>query len=167
MNHFVSAALSMLLGWVKSLASSMYHAMTDGSGFLHFLRDNLLLILLPLLAIGVLFDLLIYWARWQPWKVWHSFFRRLFHRSEIEAEEEETEEPIRVDAFTVKPEETAETEKPRRRFSIRKLIPAYNADHERIVYQPAAPERDVKDAYGEPFIPPHWQEKKTESDVEP
>lgn len=77
MGQFTNTLFQALLGWVQSLVSALWRLIVspDGSGGLHWLLDNWLMLVLLLCAAGGLIDFVVYLVRWQPYRVWRAFFR--------------------------------------------------------------------------------------------
>ena len=96
MNGYLTSALSALLSWVRGLAAAVWQMVTgeDAGTLLQFVTGHWKGILLVLCAAGLLADLLVYLFRWQPYKVWISFVRRLRDRREVRDAEEVREETV-------------------------------------------------------------------------
>lgn len=88
MGSFANTLFSVLLGWAQSAVSWLWQLVqSDGAGgFMGWVLDNWLLLVVLLCVAGVLIDWLIYLLRWQPYRVWRSFWRRLTGKDEEEAE---------------------------------------------------------------------------------
>lgn len=95
MGNLVSGVFSLLLGWIRGIASGVWQFLSGRTGGspLQWLGDNWLLLAVILCAAGTAADIIVHMLRWQPHKVWASFFRRLAHRSD---DEEEAAEPTEV-----------------------------------------------------------------------
>ena len=78
-----------LLGWVRTLTAEIWNAVTqpEDAALFGWLGANWKLIAVLLCAAGAVTDLIVYLIRWQPYRVWKSFFRRLKNR-EYEPEQE-------------------------------------------------------------------------------
>lgn len=86
MGSFANTLFSVLLGWVQSAAAWLWqmagHA--DAGSFMSWVLDNWLSIVIVICGAGVLIDLLVYLVRWQPYRVWRSFWQRLLNGEEEE-----------------------------------------------------------------------------------
>ena len=104
MGNFANTLFSVLLGWVQSMVSWLWQlGGSDGAGgFMAWVLDNWLLLVILLCAVGVIIDLVVYLLRWQPYRVWRSFWRRL------SGEETEMEDAAEAD------DAVAEAAEPRR-----------------------------------------------------
>lgn len=80
MGNFANTLFSTLLGWLRSAAAWLWSFLTDpeSGGVIVWIADNWLPLVLILCAACMLIDFIVYLFRWQPHKVWASFFRRLF-----------------------------------------------------------------------------------------
>lgn len=78
MGQFANTIFSALLGWVQTAASWLWALISapESGGWLRWLLDNWLPLLLMLCAAGVVIDFLVYLLRWQPYRVWARFLRR-------------------------------------------------------------------------------------------
>ena len=79
MNGYLTSALSAMLGWVRGLASSVWQIISgeNTGSLLRYIAEHWKGILLILCIVGVAADFVVYLLRWQPYKVWSSFLRRL------------------------------------------------------------------------------------------
>ena len=79
MGSFANTVFSLLLGWLKGLISMIWSAMTSegGNSFFTFIGNNWIKIVVILCAAGLAVDFAVYFFRWQPYKVWQTFLRRL------------------------------------------------------------------------------------------
>lgn len=92
MGSFAKSLFSLLFGWFEGVVSGIWNAvstpMEEGKG--SWLGENWIIVVIFLCLIGVAVDLIIYFARWRPHRVWASFFRKLTgkepRREEAEAE---------------------------------------------------------------------------------
>ncbi len=78
MGSFSNTVFSILLGWLQILVSMIWSALTakDGHSFLQLIGDHWILIAAVLCLIGLAADFAVYLFRWQPYKVWKSFWNR-------------------------------------------------------------------------------------------
>ena len=110
MGSFAKSLFSLLFGWFEGVVSGIWNAvstpMEEGKG--SWLGENWLIVVLFLCLIGVAVDVIIYFARWKPHRVWASFFRKLTGK-EPKREESETEVPSQ-NRETTDPEPVSENE---------------------------------------------------------
>lgn len=96
MGSFANTVFSILLGWMQGLISAIWSAFTgkEGESFFQFIGNNWIKIAVILCAVGAIADFSVYFFRWQPYKVWRSFWRRLKNKGEtpVEAGNEPQEE---------------------------------------------------------------------------
>lgn len=78
MGSFSNTVFSILLGWLQILVSMIWSALTakDGHSFLQLIGDHWILIAAVLCLIGLAADFAVYLFRWQPYKVWKTFWNR-------------------------------------------------------------------------------------------
>lgn len=84
MGNFANALFSTLLGWLKNAAAwlwSFFSSQANG-GFVVWVAEHWLPLVLLLCAVCIAIDLVVNFFRWQPYKVWASFFRRLTGRDD-------------------------------------------------------------------------------------
>ena len=83
MTGYLTSVLTLLLGWMRGVASSIWKLINGESegGFWAMLSENWKGILLILCLAGILIDLAVYLLRWRPDKVWVSFIRRVRRRA--------------------------------------------------------------------------------------
>lgn len=86
MGNFANTLFSTLLGWLRGAAAWLWDLINnpDGGGLIIWIADNWLVLIVLLCAVCMLVDFVIYLIRWQPYKVWASFFRRVFGRGQDE-----------------------------------------------------------------------------------
>ena len=80
MNAFANTLFSILLSWVKSLAQTVWNLVSGGGtgGFLVWLGDHWLPLVVVLCLCGVAVDLLIWLLRWRPDLVWRTKWRHFW-----------------------------------------------------------------------------------------
>ena len=78
MGSFANTLFSTLLGWVQSVASTLWSLFTNAKshGVLRWIGEHWILIAAILCVIGLAVDLGVYLVRWRPYKVWKSFLKR-------------------------------------------------------------------------------------------
>lgn len=88
MSNFANTLFSSLLGWLRSAAAWLWRFVSnpESGGLIVWIADNWLVLIILLCAVCMLVDFIVYLIRWQPYKVWASFFRRLFGRGGDEAD---------------------------------------------------------------------------------
>lgn len=86
MGNFANTLFSSLLGWLRGAAAWLWSFMNDpqNGGLIVWIADNWLVLIVLLCAACMLVDFIVYMIRWQPYKVWASFFRRLAGRGDDE-----------------------------------------------------------------------------------
>ena len=79
MNSFANVLFSGFFGWLKSAAQAVYRTLSEpeSATLLTKVADHWMILVIILLVAGTAVDLIVYLARWQPYKVWSSFFRRI------------------------------------------------------------------------------------------
>ena len=79
MNTFANSLFSVLFGWARGLIRQVWNAALSGqfSGFLTWLGDHWLWVVLGLILGCTVMDYLIWLIRWRPYLLWRSFFRRV------------------------------------------------------------------------------------------
>lgn len=84
MGNFANTLFSSLLGWLRGAAAWLWEFLSnpENGGFIVWVADNWLVLTVLLCAACMVIDLIVYMIRWQPYKVWASFFRRLMGRGE-------------------------------------------------------------------------------------
>lgn len=88
MGSFANTVFSILLGWMQGLISAIWSAFRgkEGKSFFQFIGNNWIKIAVILCAVGAIVDFSVYFFRWQPYKVWRSFWRRLKNKGETPVE---------------------------------------------------------------------------------
>ncbi len=82
MGGFANTVFSVLLGWLQTLAAMIWYALTNEKGsLLRWIGEHWIVLAAVLCAVGLIADLCVYLARWEPFRVWWSFF----HRKEFRA----------------------------------------------------------------------------------
>lgn len=79
MGNFASTLFSSLLGWLQGAAAWVwdFFQQPDQGGFILWVAENWLPLFVILCAACMVIDAVVYFFRWQPHKVWASFFRRI------------------------------------------------------------------------------------------
>lgn len=90
MGQFANTFFRLLLGWVQTAVSWLWGAVTggDGSSGFRWMMDHWLLLLVLLCLGAMVIDFVVYLFRWQPYRVWRSFFQRMKGDEPQEPEEE-------------------------------------------------------------------------------
>lgn len=77
MNILADRLFNLLLGWTRSLFNSFWNLLTnDQQGFIGFLQQFWLPIIVLLLIAGTLMDYIIWMIRWRPYFVWRTWLRQ-------------------------------------------------------------------------------------------
>jgi len=86
MNSFANSLFALLFGWARSLIQRIWSAAAEGrlSGFFTWLGDHWLWVALFICAACTAVDFIVWFIRWQPYKVWQTHMRnvRRFFRGE-------------------------------------------------------------------------------------
>ena len=111
MVSFANSMFSVLLGWVRGAVNWLWGLCTseESSGLTAWLGEHWLGLAAALCVVGMLADLVVSMVRWQPYKVWASFLRRLFRRRK---RQEEPAPSRHVRREWVYPDGTARAEEP-------------------------------------------------------
>ena len=110
MGVFSNTVFSILIGWLRTVAQSVWNAFTGkgGGGLLVWIGNNWIPIALFLCITGAGLDLIVYILRWKPIQVWKSYFRRRKNRKLSDPEDtgmpmyapdEQWEEDVRIPFF--------------------------------------------------------------------
>lgn len=156
MGQFAGMLFRLLLGWVQTAVSWLWNLITnaDVSAWLRWLMDNWLILLVLLCIGGILIDFMVYLLRWQPYRVWRHFLRRLSGK-EADGEEQMQEQAIPVRRWVYADGSTQVEELPEGGFTS-------NLPEERL-NAPIRPTRRMarrvsqEQAYHQPVYPPQWQ----------
>lgn len=78
MGSFANTVFSFLLGWLRTLTSAIWSALTNkgGKSFFDFIGRNWLMLALLFCLTGLIVDFIVYLFRWEPYKVWRSLIYR-------------------------------------------------------------------------------------------
>ncbi len=78
MGSFINALFNFLLGWIRGTTQWLWSMVTSDSrgGLLGWAMRNWLPLVILLCIFGVVMDFLVYLIRWQPYRVWGSFWTR-------------------------------------------------------------------------------------------
>ncbi len=185
MGNFANTLFSVLLGWVQGAAAWLWQLMSsDGAGgFMGWVLDNWLLLVILLCAAGLMIDLVIYLLRWQPYRVWRSFWQQLDEEDEEEGLPEQPADTGEIRQWVYADGTTAMETGPAPEIApapvqqelpdmqlktpvrpARRVIPARRrraADGSEEYLLPDL--GGVKQAYHQPYYPPQWHtgEQKT------
>lgn len=77
MGGYAQFCIRLMIGWLGSVVSQIWSFFSGGgnSSILAWAGNNWKFILLVICAVGALADLAVYFFRWEPYKVWKSYFR--------------------------------------------------------------------------------------------
>ncbi|MBP3637813.1 MAG: hypothetical protein J6K13_09700 [Clostridia bacterium] len=86
MGSFANSMFSVLLGWIRTASGWVWDTIIVGEdgGLIGWIGENWLGLIIALCVICMAVDAVIHLLRWRPYKVWASFFRRLFGKEEVE-----------------------------------------------------------------------------------
>jgi len=98
MGSFSNTIFSILLGWLQTLVSAIWSAFTDpeGASFFKLIGNNWIRITAILCIVGLLADFAVYLFRWEPYKVWKSFWHRIRKSPAKQAGEDDREIYFRI-----------------------------------------------------------------------
>lgn len=168
MGSFAGSIFQLLLGWVSTAASWLWSAVSGigANGWFAWLLDNWLLLVILLCLGGVAVDLVVYLIRWQPYRVWRSFLRRirgLDGDDWAEGDDAPRRRLIYADGTVedVTEEEEVPEEAPAPQDApvrpSRRLTPARRVLHDGSDEYIIPPFSDGGDAYHQPYYPPQWR----------
>lgn len=150
MGPFADTVFTVLLGWVRSTVQALWRLVTgaDLSAWFDAVMDNWLTLVVLLCLAGVVIDLVVYLLRWQPYRVWRSFFQRRRQEKETQPDNTSYRQWLYADGSTRVEEIPAE--------------PAANSDASDRLHAPIRPIRRAipangGKAYNQPVYPPQWQ----------
>lgn len=180
MGSFANTLFSVLLGWVQNAVAWLWQlaGREDAGSFMGWVLDHWLMLAVLLCAAGVVIDFVVYLLRWQPWRVWRSFWGRLLSGDEEEAAEPVAEEAPVVPRQWVYADGSTAIEAPPQPAAVQPAVP----DMEELQLDaPVRPVRRViparrsrrraadgsqeyllpdlggeKQAYHQPYYPPQW-----------
>lgn len=100
MNSLINSVISFILFWVRYAANGLYTALSspESGGLMEWIAANWKVLAICMCAAGLVVDGIVYMLRWQPHRVWISFFRRLRdHRRGVKPVSlYETQEQVRM-----------------------------------------------------------------------
>lgn len=138
MGNFSNTLFSTLLGWLRNAAAWLWAFLSDpqSGGMIVWIADNWLPLVILLCVACMLIDFIVNLFRWQPHKVWASFFRRLFGHDREESDTKTIRRRwIHADGTTsieeVDPAEMIPEEKPEPAFVPQPAEEAVNARYAR------------------------------------
>jgi hypothetical protein len=158
MGQFANTIFSALLGWVQTAASWLWGLVRapEGSGWLRWLLDHWLPLVLLLCAAGVVIDFLVYLLRWQPYRVWARFL----HRKKDDTDDaEETAQPVFQRKWLYADGSTTVED-------VHEATQEKSAPVNEQLDAPIRPTRRVarhtpaEKAYNQPVYPPQWQHEQ-------
>lgn len=96
MGSFVNSIFSFLLGWLSSLASAVWGLFSGEGGAIRisWFAQNWKALAIIICLVGTGIDVVIHLVRWQPYKVWATFIRRLLGRQSAETEPASSDVPV-------------------------------------------------------------------------
>lgn len=91
MGSFANSMFSVLLGWIRTAADWLWSTVfnAEDGGLIGWIGENWLGLIVALSVVCMAVDAVVHILRWRPYKVWASFFRRLFGKAEPEDETEQ------------------------------------------------------------------------------
>ena len=117
MGSFANTVFSLLLGWLQTVASMIWNSLTekDNESIFQFIGRNWILITLILCLAGLVIDFAVYLFRWEPYKVWMSFWKKISSKEHNEetvtgSADDEEKESFSQNTFDSEPVFPAEYE---------------------------------------------------------
>ena len=91
MGTLANTLFQVMLGWIRSLSAEIWNTVSspEGSTFFAWVGKHWIVLTVILCLLGLAADLIVYLFRWQPYRVWRSFFRRMQHSGEEPEDEPE------------------------------------------------------------------------------
>ena len=85
MGGYAQFCIRTLIGWLKTIASQMWVLFSgqNSGGLLGWVSNHWKVICIGLCVVGTLADLTVYIFRWEPIKVWKSYFRRRKNKNHV------------------------------------------------------------------------------------
>nr|MBR4281272.1 hypothetical protein [Clostridia bacterium] len=153
MGQFANALFSVLLGWVQSAAAGLWGLITNAeiSVWFRWVLENWLPVTLLLCIGGVVIDFVVYLVRWQPYRVWRGFLRRIRERDEAAAP---AEQPVLSRKWLYADGSV----------SVEDVNEPLQSPQEEQLSAPIRPARRIarrttpEQAYHQPYYPPQWQQ---------
>ena len=105
MGSFANTLFTILLGWIRTVASTIWSAATteQGGSFVKWIGSHWIPLAIILCTTGMVCDLLVYLVRWRPLRVMKSFFTRNRSNNIEEAEDTADESlPFASSGYSVK-----------------------------------------------------------------
>lgn len=166
MGQFANALFKGLLGWVQGVVSALWQLITsaDVSAWLRWLLDNWLPLTLVLCVSGLVIDLLVYIIRWQPYRMWGGFLRRILGVGRDDPPDAEAVDETQYQRCWAYADGTTTVEDLRRT----PKEPGDTNEHLDLPIRPVqrtARHFDSEKAYYQPVYPPQWQKKAKEDDA--
>ena len=159
MGLFANTLFSVLLGWVQTAASWLWSLVTntDVNAWLRWILNNWLVLVIFLCLVGAAVDFIVYFFRWQPYRVWGKFLHRKKAEDDVPPQEEPQQSMFQRTWMyadgTTQVEDVPVPQPLKRQDSERLEIPIRPS---RRVVRPTAPEQ----AYHQPVYPPQWQQNQ-------
>ena len=94
MGTLANSLFRVTMGWIRTLSQEIWNTVSraDSETLISWIGTHWKMLALILCIAGLTVDLIVYLFRWQPYRVWRSFFMRRKRRKEEEAEEEPEED---------------------------------------------------------------------------
>jgi len=82
MGNFANSMFSVMLSWVRAAVNWIWQFFSseDNGGFFTWVGENWVGVTITLCVVCMAVDFIVHMFRWQPYKVWASFLRRLLGR---------------------------------------------------------------------------------------
>lgn len=169
MGSFADSLFQLILGWTRGVIAAVWKAFSSPpteEGITAWFGEHWIALALVLCGACVVTDLLVYFFRWRPDRVWNSFFQRLRHQRDSGREPVTSQnDTLRDEAVASVGDINTEGEntsviRPRRRraaYTDEQNAPAGYAAR-RVPETPP----DRESAYGTPVYPPDWKGERQE-----
>ncbi len=94
MGTLANSVFQLALGWIRALSVEIWNTASapEGTTLIGWIGDHWLPVAAILCGAGLVIDLTVYLFRWQPYRVWASFFRRMRRGGEEEEAPDAEEE---------------------------------------------------------------------------
>ena len=154
MGGFANTVFSILLGWLQTVAAMVWSALTHQEGSLFkWIGEHWIVLAVILCTVGLGADLAVYLFRWEPYKVWKSFFIRRRNRKDTTDPEPESDPGVYGSGRNTEPE-------PGRYFASAGETDPYGAAEETEAFDPDENIEEFQDYAGDPIYsaePEHVQ----------
>ena len=98
MGSFANGVFTMLLGWVSGVARFVWNLFSSegGGGLWQWIGKHWIPLVGILCGIGLVFDLVVYVFRWEPFRVWRTPWSRRAREKQMNREAEKAERQAQI-----------------------------------------------------------------------